>query len=210
MSMRSYFVNGFGFATDAITDANIIRFIKNHIDNGSYTSILYEDEIKIIKNISEKDIADMEAISPDFISTQEFAEKYEELVDTLNEPEKDIADVEAISPDFISTQEFAEKYEELVNTLNELSDFDITYTRCLDIVAKLIGWELSIHLSFQYDNDDCIGVACIMLPQCMPWNYTETERQLTQEQFCEYLEPYLTELGIGDHECEDLEVEYYG
>lgn len=176
MSMRSYFVNGFGFTTDAITDANIIKFIKNYIDNGSYASVLYEDEIKIIKNISENDIADMEAMSPDFISTNEFAEKYKELCDALS----------------------------------EISEFDIDNNRCLDIVANLIGGELGIRLSYQYNNDDCIGDACIMLPQCMPWDYTETERQLTMEQFCTDLEPYLAELGIGDHECEDLEVEYYG
>ena len=66
MSMRSYFVNGFGFETSDIKDANILKFIRDHADKCPDFS---EDDITVLKTYSNKQINSIARKDPYFLSS---------------------------------------------------------------------------------------------------------------------------------------------
>ncbi len=94
--------------------------------------------------------------------------------------------------------------------LAELSD-DAEYRLFRDTVALIIAKETGIGVNYEPgQSDDCYGEASIILPNGQPWDFDETEKKLTKEDFALLLEPYIKELGLYCKVDFEIEIEYYG
>ena len=122
----------------------------------------------------------------------------------------DIEALKNISESFFNATEFEDEYEYICDALYKISEYDVCCDRCLDVIAGIIGSELGINLSYQMAEDDCIGEPCILLEQAMPWQFNDTERNMTQDDLRNAFQKYIIELGIEDEDSDYLEVEYYG
>ena len=106
--------------------------------------------------------------------------------------------------------EASERFPDLYDLLGNFSD-DIEFRKGFDIVAMLIAEETGIRLDYETgQSSECRGCASILLPESMPWNYTDFERTLTEDSFKEILKPYAIELGLSEEDIQFITVEYYG
>ena len=94
MSMRSYFVNGFGFETSDIKDANILKFIRDHADKCPDFS---EDDITVLKTYSNKQINSIARKDPYFLSSliDEIDEKLARMLEPLRKEYPNMIDTVA-------------------------------------------------------------------------------------------------------------------
>lgn len=81
-----------------------------------------------------------------------------------------------------------------------------------DVIAAIIDYELDgIEIAYEPgQSEECRGYASIILRTGLPWEYTDTERQLTEESLRNLLNPYAEELSIAFSEIGELEIEYFG
>lgn len=81
-----------------------------------------------------------------------------------------------------------------------------------DIIAAIIEDELS-NIEITYEpgqSEECRGCASILLRSGLPWQFTDTEKSLTEDSFRNLLAPYAEELGVDTAQIGELEIEYFG
>lgn len=78
------------------------------------------------------------------------------------------------------------------------------------IISNAILRETGIGMEYQMGQEDCHSYPSVLLKKCMPWEFNEKEKMLTQEFLMELLIPYVKELGLKKEDVGYIEVEYYG
>lgn len=77
------------------------------------------------------------------------------------------------------------------------------------VVANVMSRETGIRFDYQPGQDDCGGSPHILLAECMPWEFNEKEKSLTQEKLDCILTLYMRELSLNGDPGE-VALEYYG
>ena len=77
------------------------------------------------------------------------------------------------------------------------------------LVADVMSEETGITFTFCPADGDTGSEDTIMLEKCMPWQFTEKEKNLTRGGLIKICKPYMEELGL-EGEAEFVSVEYYG
>lgn len=78
------------------------------------------------------------------------------------------------------------------------------------LIASVMERETGVRFEYAQGNDpDLDGNAAILLPSCMPWEYSETEHKVTEQELSDLFKKYLSDLELGV-EPDYVEVFYYG
>lgn len=77
------------------------------------------------------------------------------------------------------------------------------------VIANIMSRETGIRFIACLADDTCDTSAAVLLPEHMPWLYTEREKTLTGSDFLQICKQYAKELGISE-EPDYLRQEYYG
>ena len=120
---------------------------------------------------------------------------------------------------FCNSEENKELFSEIEN-LNDKEELeDIFSSYCCErsaregyaaAVSNIIYAETGIEVQYEPGQGDCVGEACIILSEAMPWYYTDKEKELTRDKLIDILSPYVDELGLSDVPIEQQSVEYFG
>ncbi len=183
MSMRSYFVYGYGFDVDSVDFGTTLKFIYNH---ASTLLQLYNNKAQ---ETLDKITADIKANWSD-----ENNDIDDEAIDNYFD---DIMDPDDVSDDI---------YDALGNiTENEPEDI-----RMFDTVAQIMTRETGITINYEQGQpDECVGDPALIFPMCYPWECNEKEKNLTEDDLNDILTPYINEFGLESKPM-SLEIEYYG
>ena len=111
-------------------------------------------------------------------------------------------------------------YIDIINFVSEIKDHEKAYktfeyyealSTCIEglngIIADVMAQETGI--SFEYRREQDVDDEYIYFPECMPWQLSETEKELTESKLDEMIERYLGELEIP-YTGEYIKLEYYG
>lgn len=77
------------------------------------------------------------------------------------------------------------------------------------ILSQILYQETDIHFEYQQGDCDCDSDASIIFVTGMPWQFNETESNLTFECLNNIITNYATELGIPTTKDWSLSIEYY-
>lgn len=77
------------------------------------------------------------------------------------------------------------------------------------VIANVMSRETGIRFDYQPGQEDCGGSPHILLAECMPWEFNEKEKALTQEKLDCILTLYMRELSLNG-EPGEVALEYYG
>lgn len=78
------------------------------------------------------------------------------------------------------------------------------------LIASVMEKETGIKFEYVRGNDpDLDGNAAILLPSCMPWEYSATERKVTEQELSDLFRDYFSDLKL-DGTPDYVEVFYYG
>lgn len=93
---------------------------------------------------------------------------------------------------------------------DRFSDSDEWDERKYHLIATVMKRETGVAFEYVKGNDpDLDGNKAILLAPCMPWNYSATERGLTEQELSDLFKGYFTDLKL-DVAPEYVEVFYYG
>lgn len=147
MSMRSFFVQGFGFETDKITDAAILKFIVKHID--SCLDISDETDRTLIKTYSDDQINAIALEEPDFLSGYSSTDLYD----------IDRSLAEALEP---LRQEHDNMLDTVTAIINKEADLNLSYQPaqsdegCIGEACILLEYRLP----WEYSKKECACKSC--------------------------------------------------
>lgn len=77
------------------------------------------------------------------------------------------------------------------------------------MIANIMARETDINFEYHTDGDSDYETDIVILPESMPWQYTETEKQLTEETLTQICSKYTEELGLVDTNIGICTIEYY-
>lgn len=90
-----------------------------------------------------------------------------------------------------------------------IEDFGSFNESLYSVISNIIYYETNIRVGFyrgSHDEIDCDS--SIMLPQNMPWDFSETEKKLTKTELHDILAKYADELYMP--KPEEITMEYFG
>lgn len=77
------------------------------------------------------------------------------------------------------------------------------------VIANIMSRETGIRFAYCQPDEDCDTFASIVFDEKYPWEFNETEKELTEEKLSNICKKYMDELEIVD-DLHHLGLEYYG
>lgn len=77
------------------------------------------------------------------------------------------------------------------------------------MIANIMFRETDIQFEYHTDGDSDYYTDIVILPELMPWQHTETEKQLTEETLRQICSKYVKELGLANTDIGICTIEYY-
>lgn len=77
------------------------------------------------------------------------------------------------------------------------------------MIANIMVRETDIQFEYHASDNSNYDTDIVILPESMPWQHTETEKQLTEETLTQICSKYVKELGLADTNIGIRTIEYY-
>ncbi len=183
MSCSSSHVYGYGFECEDMPISTSFKFIKNHID--------------ALKHIIQSEPR-----------TANYMANFNNAVDLLMQTDLNaMASLEGKTIDYeLVYDNYPDICDAWENIYEEMQDLFLR-----DAIVDIIFDETAIGVCYERgQSDDCEGEGSILFIETTPWNYSDYEKSLTQDDFDRILKPYVKELGYKPKDLDYLSIEYYG
>lgn len=171
MSIQTEIIRGYGFDVNDVTLNNLLQFLKQHSST----------------------IAKCTNWSTNLLRTM-----FEEIKKKQKNNLKETFQATQVKSMPKSFYEFTES-PKAFRTDTDLYDGNmIPEYYLMNLACAVITEETDIWLEYCQAENEKNEINTILLVYSAPWEYNETEKNLTKEAFINIMQPYLTELGIKE------------